>query len=99
MILVLLKERHHFLDLTILSIFFQMGMAYFMTSIKLQKINYTQNKLVCENLNYQFIHFEYNGDRIICKINSRRYRMNKSYLLTQILTKLDFSHKGFNPLR
>ena len=62
-------------------------------------VSYTQNKLVCENLIYQFIHFEYNGDRIICKINSRRYRMNKSYLLTQILTKLDFSHKGFNHLR
>lgn len=26
---------------------------------------YTQNKFVCENLFYQFIDFEYNGDRII----------------------------------
>ena len=27
---------------------------------------YTQNKLVCEKFIYQCIHFEYNGDRIIC---------------------------------
>jgi hypothetical protein len=44
-----------------------------MTLLENYYLFYTQNKLVCENLIYQFIHFEYNRVRIICKINSRRY--------------------------
>ncbi len=46
-------------------------------------ILYTQNKLVFENIIFQFIESEYNSDRIFCKINSRRYKIDLLYKITK----------------